>query len=611
MGRFFQVPNWPQSPGALSPEARGSAIADWSNNVLVWMQSLTQILDQTLQGEVGSGALGAHRAQHQAGGSDEINVTALSGVLTDPQTPKAHNLLSAYHGDSTAASVVRGDIIIGSGATPKWTRLAVGAATTYLKGGTEPSWATLNQAAVAGLTTADSPTFVGLTLSGLTAKSVLFAGAGGVVSQDNTQFYYDDPTDTLYVANLSLLAGGLITVPGLTPGQVVFPGTGGVLSGDASLFWDNTNKQLLLGVGSAALPARSYIGRTTDGEFSPAAGALGWAIAEAEKMRLTATGLGINITVPVGTLDVGGFTYARGAVGVGTEGEQIRFGRSDSVVRPHSIYSSHSSAGASNWLEFRIHDMGGTPYQGQTPVLRMTTVALDPRADNARTLGIADQGWQALHLADAAHSPAAEGEVRASSVFRDLMAFNAGIAGRIPTVLLAQTTIAAGDTCGNKSTVQTLASSELTLPANFWAAASVNPKHIEIRAAGEFTTKVAPQGTFNVRVMYGATVLLNTNLGESASVAIGKWELNAIIRGATAGAGGSVEVCGTLRTYNDVRGTTVVNTMFLNAAGAATIDGTVAVDTTAAADLEITWQWSTAAANNTTTMTECRYIGYA
>jgi len=36
----------------------------------------------------------------------------------------AHNLLSATHGDTTPASVVRGDIITGQGATPKWTRLA-------------------------------------------------------------------------------------------------------------------------------------------------------------------------------------------------------------------------------------------------------------------------------------------------------------------------------------------------------------------------------------------------------------------------------------------------------------------------------------------------------
>lgn len=92
---------------------------------------------------------------------------ALDQALTGA-TALTHKVLSATHSDSTAASAVRGDLIIGSTATPKWTRLAVGAGTTYLAGGTEPSWATLNQAAVDGLKTADGPTFVTVKCSGLT-----------------------------------------------------------------------------------------------------------------------------------------------------------------------------------------------------------------------------------------------------------------------------------------------------------------------------------------------------------------------------------------------------------------------------------------------------------
>ena len=77
-----------------------------------------------------------------------------------------------------------------------------------------------------------------------------------------------------------------------------------------------------------------------------------------------------------GQFDVMGFIYARGPVGIAAAGEQIRFGRSDSVVRPHSIYTSHSDVDASNWLEVRIHDKGGTPYQGQVPMLRLTAVGM-------------------------------------------------------------------------------------------------------------------------------------------------------------------------------------------------------------------------------------------
>jgi len=52
----------------------------------------------------------------------------------------AHNLLSASHGDTLAASVVRGDILVGN-STPKWSRLAKGVAGKYIRSdGTDPSW---------------------------------------------------------------------------------------------------------------------------------------------------------------------------------------------------------------------------------------------------------------------------------------------------------------------------------------------------------------------------------------------------------------------------------------------------------------------------------------
>jgi len=57
-------------------------------------------------------------------------------------TPSAHNLLSAYHGDTLAASPVAGDILYGN-ATPKWARLAKGAdgkVLTLVSG--YPAWAT-------------------------------------------------------------------------------------------------------------------------------------------------------------------------------------------------------------------------------------------------------------------------------------------------------------------------------------------------------------------------------------------------------------------------------------------------------------------------------------
>src|SRR3990167_10115925 len=47
------------------------------------------------------------------------------------------------------------------------------------------------------LHTGASPTFVGLTLSGLTAGSVLFAGARDEIAQDNANVFWDDSTKRL------------------------------------------------------------------------------------------------------------------------------------------------------------------------------------------------------------------------------------------------------------------------------------------------------------------------------------------------------------------------------------------------------------------------------
>lgn len=51
--------------------------------------------------------------------------------------------------------------------------------------------------------TGASPTFTGLTLSGLTQGSVLFAGAGGVISEDNSKLFWDDTNDRLGIETAS------------------------------------------------------------------------------------------------------------------------------------------------------------------------------------------------------------------------------------------------------------------------------------------------------------------------------------------------------------------------------------------------------------------------
>lgn len=61
--------------------------------------------------------------------------------------------------------------------------------------------------------TGASPTFAGLTLSGLTAGSIPFAGTGGLISQHNDSFYWDNALETLkiggYVASNNYVSGVL------------------------------------------------------------------------------------------------------------------------------------------------------------------------------------------------------------------------------------------------------------------------------------------------------------------------------------------------------------------------------------------------------------------
>lgn len=78
--------------------------------------------------------------------------TITSAYTSGTFSPSAHNLLSASHGDTLAASVVRGDIIRGN-ATPAWSRLALGGSNLYLKSdGTDVVYSTLAAGGVGSCT---------------------------------------------------------------------------------------------------------------------------------------------------------------------------------------------------------------------------------------------------------------------------------------------------------------------------------------------------------------------------------------------------------------------------------------------------------------------------
>lgn len=82
----------------------------------------------------GSGSITLNAASPLGGGGSialggTLNFTC-TGCLT---SVTAHNLLSATHGDTTAGTVARGDVVTGQGASPTWTRLAKGAASQCLQ----------------------------------------------------------------------------------------------------------------------------------------------------------------------------------------------------------------------------------------------------------------------------------------------------------------------------------------------------------------------------------------------------------------------------------------------------------------------------------------------
>lgn len=102
-----------------------------------------------------------------------LAAVAGAGYLT---SVTAHNLLSATHGDTTAATVVRGDLITGQAASPLWKRLALGTVGKVLQSdGTDVAWATPTGTGVPVLAT--TPTLVTPVLGVASFTSLTGSGA--------------------------------------------------------------------------------------------------------------------------------------------------------------------------------------------------------------------------------------------------------------------------------------------------------------------------------------------------------------------------------------------------------------------------------------------------
>ena len=125
----------------------------------------------------------------------------------------AHNLLSTTHGDTTADTIVRGDIITGQGATPKWARLAFPATPTgkvLQATATDIGWSTSALGTAAFNATGDF-----LASGGTAADSAKLGGSLPAAYALAGQTMYIGTTSQ--AINRTTAAEGLSGITGLTP----------------------------------------------------------------------------------------------------------------------------------------------------------------------------------------------------------------------------------------------------------------------------------------------------------------------------------------------------------------------------------------------------------
>lgn len=216
----------------------------------------------------------------------------------------AHNLLSLTHSDTTAASVARGDLITGQGASPKWARLAKGTAGQVLAmdgTATDIVWMTIssaNHAILSSVHTDSTPAAVtrGGLITGQGASptwSLLAVGSNTyVLTSDGTDISWQPPPSATPHDLLdgtvdqdttagSVARGDLITGQGATPkwtrlakgsaGQVltmdgtgtdvawVTPSAGGDAHGQATVDFGNGTDQATVTVTDASIGSSDLV----------------------------------------------------------------------------------------------------------------------------------------------------------------------------------------------------------------------------------------------------------------------------------------------------------------------------------------------------------------
>ena len=174
-----------------------------------------------------------------------LNISSgLPTWITSGSAFSPHNLLSAIHSDATTASVIRGDIITGQGASPSWNRLAIGSQGQILQAGANE----------VGYTSYKLPTSVG------SAGQQLRANGTDYVNKTTTTYQATpaDPSTTTSTTGVMMGLAGSIT-PAYS-GTIMI-----VISGDIDNNGNNNGAQVQIryGTGSAPANAAALTGTTT------------------------------------------------------------------------------------------------------------------------------------------------------------------------------------------------------------------------------------------------------------------------------------------------------------------------------------------------------------
>jgi len=344
-----------------------------------------------------------------------------------------------------------------------------------------PAWSVVAQDDVTGLTTTSSPTFAGLTLTGLTtAGSILFASAGGTISQDGANLYWNDAANQLSVGGTVVRNASMLDVYGQLQSNSYVMGAGP----DLSLFPVVGGQSVLSSWHGLQLVGN----KASTVVYTPVDIGGGPSIA--------------SVIIP---------NQQAGAIGVVILGQTGQTG---------------------NLLEFRtVSNVGLTAFNASGDLLIGSLV--DNGVDAFQVAGSAAVS-QSLLLSPTATAGTANGRLWSDSAGQTLDTFQAGVVQSIETALFSQTNSVTVANIATENTLLGTGAGTITLPANFFTIG----KTIRIRMMGSYRTNGAV--ALRMRSYLGATLIGDTAAVSYTVAAIRYFELEAVYTCRTVGVAGTV-----------------------------------------------------------------------